>query len=93
MQTINQKTAAQRMAQWLATGGALDAAANEESGRDDGLAAGPMPTAGGYCNADDGLQALLPTMRGLCHADDGLTVGGYSISFCPVMAPERAATR
>jgi hypothetical protein len=127
MKTINQEAAAQRMAQWLATGGALDAAAHEESGRDDGLqAAAPTPqftchvddglmaqgpTGRGNCYADDGLaactptigcpgfygddglQAALPSMRGLCHADDGLTAGGYTTSFCPVMAPVQAPAR
>ncbi|MBE0533620.1 MAG: hypothetical protein IH626_22580 [Rhodospirillales bacterium] len=115
-------TPADAMAQWLATGGALDAAAHQESGRDDGLQAA-LPTMRGLCHADDGLTASLPSMHGLCHADeglsaygistrmvcaddglvatsfttpgsptcfrgdDGLQAGGYSTSFCPVIAP------
>lgn len=121
MKTIDHETAAQRMARWLATGGALDAA-HEESGRDDGLMAyapsnvnacyaddglssSPPRTAVLICSADDGLQATMPTRyvgcrsaddgltaapRTLHHgcADDGLTAGGYTTSFCPIMAPE-----
>ncbi len=73
MQTIHQQTAAQRMAQWWATGGALDAAefsfaggaaAHPESGRDDGLACGP-------------------TGARTCYADDGLTAGGVTASGPP----------
>jgi len=79
------------MAAWRATGGAGDAM-REASGQDEGLAAFGLSRSVLYCG-DDGLQALLPTMRGLCHADDGLTVGGYTTSFCPVMAPERAPAR
>jgi hypothetical protein len=63
------------MAQWLATGGALDAAANAEGGRDGGLQASSS-SMHGFCHTDEGLQASLPTMRGLCHADDGLTAQG-----------------
>jgi len=56
MKTVDQETAAQRMAQWRATGGALVAAARQESGRDDGLAA-YAPSSRNACHADDGLAA------------------------------------
>lgn len=91
MQTIHQQTAAQRMAQWRATGGALDAAQRQESGRDDGLAAYTPTVANPGCSGgpDDGLQAnswtrftcaddgLAAAPRTLHHgcADDGLSAG------------------
>ncbi|MDX9862721.1 MAG: hypothetical protein RBS99_17575 [Rhodospirillales bacterium] len=133
MQTITGKTGADLMAQWRATGGALDAAPAQaaETGGDDGLATcyptfscqtaddglaatGPTsfsrswgcpfaddglaatgPTSFGSpypgCATDDGLAAVSSTtLYGGCYVDDGLQAGGYTISFCPVMAPEQS---
>lgn len=59
MQTITRETGATLMAQWMATGGALDAAGHEDSRRDDGLKGGRSTDLG--CFADDGLQATGPT--------------------------------
>jgi hypothetical protein len=130
MQTITETKSADLMAQWLATGGATDAAGREETAGDDGLTA-CEPSFSRMCFIDDGLTATGPTQsyhncqrvddglaasrpssyRGCaeddglaatgfptsaktgCMADDGLSAGGYTITFCPVMAPEQAPAR
>lgn len=82
MQTIDQ-----RMAQWRMTGGALDAAAHEESGRDDGLKAAPTARGAYGCGfADDGLQATAFTTPGSawCYqGDDGLKAAVTINMRCP----------
>ncbi|WP_316979875.1 hypothetical protein [Shumkonia mesophila] len=60
------------MAQWLATGGAVEpTAAPAETAGDDGLSTAPH-TFIVYCVEDDGLAALIPSMGLPCGADDGL---------------------
>lgn len=96
MQTITQETGASLMAQWLATGGAIDAPAREAPTGDDGLATQPRPTffvncaddglaaspiTGAYCTfGEPGLTATGPTLKTLGCADDGLTACEPSFS-------------
>ena len=79
MQTNTRETGADLMAQWRATGGALDAAPAQaaETGGDDSLAAtGPCPTSYSFvgCRVDDDLAATGPTAGHFsCRfGDDGL---------------------
>ncbi len=61
------------MAAWRATGGARDAAAGEDSGRDGGQAASAT-TVGGFCLfGEPRLAACEPSFSRMCFVDDGLT--------------------
>ena len=71
------------MAQWLATGGAVEpTAAPAETAGDDGLSTAPH-TFIVYCVEDDGLAALIPSMGLPCGADDGLSTAPHTfIVYC-----------
>ncbi len=80
MQTITHgQEGATLMAQWRATGGAMDAAGREETSDDDGLAASGSTRF--YCNGDDDGLAASGSTRFYCNGvDDGLSAREPSFS-------------